>query len=111
MEFRFEGLDELLTQLKENATAQDVKDAVRLNTSEMQKAAKRAAPKDTRYLMRNIRQDSSINGGLTGKVESAAEYAAYQEYGTRYQTGKPHIRPAFHKQKQQFKKDLERLTK
>jgi HK97 gp10 family phage protein len=107
----FRGLDQLRGKLKSNATMDDVKDVVKLNTSEMQKAAQKVAPKDTRYLMRNIRQDSSIDGGFTGKVESAAEYAAYQEYGTRYQPGKPHIRPSFHKQKKKFIDDMKRLTR
>lgn len=107
----FKGLDKLKSKLKRNASLDDVKDVVKLNTSEMQKVAMKNAPVDTGYLQRNIKQDSNINGGFTGKVESAAEYAAYQEYGTRFQPGKPHIRPAFHNQKKKFIDDMKRLTR
>ena len=31
---------------------------------------------------------------IVGKAGSNLEYASYQEYGTRYQAGKPYLRPA-----------------
>ena len=48
---------------------------------------------------------------FTARVKSEAEYAPYQEYGTRYQPGKPHIRPAYNKQKKRFVRDMRRLMK
>lgn len=108
MEIR--GADALIGALKKKATLNDVKDVVRLNTSEMQRSAQRYAPVDTGNLKRHIKQDV-LDSGFTGKVASTADYAAYQEFGTRYQTGTPHIRPAFHEQKEKFKKDMKRLMK
>lgn len=51
------------------------------------------------------------DGGMTAEVESTAEYAGYQEYGTRFMKGKPHIRPAFDEQKGKFKSDLGKLVR
>lgn len=51
------------------------------------------------------------HGGMTAEVESTAEYAAYEEYGTRFMKGKPHIRPAFDEQKEKFKADMKELVR
>lgn len=107
---RISGADQLIGKLKKNANPDDVKNTVKLNGSEMQKAAQRYAPVDTTYLKRNIKYHSE-DDGFTARVESEAEYAAYQEHGTRYQSGTPHIRPAFHEQKIKFKRDMSRLMK
>lgn len=107
---KIRGADVLIGKLKENANMDDVKNAVKLNGSEMHKAAQRYAPVDTGYLRRNINYYSEDNG-FTARVKSGAEYAGYQEFGTRYQPGTPHVRPAFHNQENQFKKDIQRLMK
>lgn len=110
MSIKLKGADALIGKLKRNADLSDVKNVVKLNTSEMQRKSQRFAPVDTGTLKRNIKQ-STEDSGFTGKVTSTSEYAAYQEYGTRYQSGKPHIRPAYNQQKVQFKKDMNRLMK
>ena len=48
---------------------------------------------------------------MTAECESQAEYAPYVEWGTRYMDAQPHIKPAFNDQKNQFKRDLERVVK
>lgn len=52
---------------------------------------------------------------LTSYVNSKAQYAIHQEFGTRYQKGKPHLRPALEKNRKQIiqahKNDLERFTR
>lgn len=103
------GHRELVGKLKRNANLNDVKNIVRLNGSEMQRNAQRKAPVDTGHLRRSITlryQDS----GFTAKVKSEAEYAPYVEYGTRYMSAQPHVRPAFHEQKRKFINDLKRIT-
>lgn len=107
MELR--GADKLIAKLKKNATLNDVKDVVRLNTSEMNKKVQRKAAVDTGHLRRSVKQEI-IDGGFTGKVASTAEYAGYVEHGTRFMPAQPHVRPGFHEQKEQFKKDMKRLT-
>lgn len=107
------GLSELSKGLKEKANLNDVKNVVKLNGSEMHRATQRYAPVAKvggGTLKRNVKvyiQDA----GFTTKVASEAEYASYQEYGTRYQPGTPHIRPAYHEQKGRFIKDMKRLMK
>lgn len=107
---KISGADLLIGKLKKNANLDDVKNTVKLSGSEMHKAAQRYAPVDTGYLRRNIKYHAEDNG-LTARVKSEAEYAAYQEYGTRYQSGTPHVRPAYYNQKDQFLKDMKRLMK
>jgi len=57
--------------------------------------AKHFAPVDTTRLR------GSIHSGKAGKLEwmvgTNVEYAIYQEYGTRYQSGTPYLRPAVEK--------------
>ena len=108
MEIR--GIDALVGKLKRNADLSDVKKVVQVNGSEMQRAAQRNAPVDTGNLKRMIVYRSE-DGGFTARVASTAEYAPYQEYGTRFMVGKPHIRPAYHEQRTKFLNDMKRLMK
>lgn len=104
------GADDLIKKLKKNANLNDVKNVVKLNGSEMQGKAQHHAPYNTGFLQRHIMLHIEDNG-LTARVSSEAEYAGYQEWGTRFQSGTPHIRPSYHEQKGEFKSDLNRLTK
>lgn len=87
-----------------------VKTVVKKNGAEMQKKAQKEAPIDTSHLHDSIMLDIT-DGGKTAEVESTADYAGYQEYGTRFMKGKPHIRPAFNEQKGKFKSDLQKLVR
>lgn len=104
------GLDNLSKGLKERANLNDVKNVVKLNGSEMHRQTQRYAPVDTGFLKRKVNVYIE-DAGFTTKVVSESEYASYQEYGTRYQPGTPHVRPAYHEQKGQFIKDMKRLMK
>ena len=108
--FQIKGLNKIQGKLKRNANMTDVKNVVKLNGSEMQRAAQRNAPVDTGTLKRNIKYHP-LDQGFTAKVASEVDYAAYQEYGTRFMAGKPHIRPAFNQQKRKFIQDMKRLMK
>ena len=108
MELR--GTVQLKNALRKNASLDDVKNTVKLNGSEMHSSAMKYSPVDTGFLRRNIKYNTE-DSGFTARVASEAEYAPYQEYGTRYQSGTPHIRPSFHEQSPRFKKDMERLMK
>lgn len=104
------GIDKLITKLKKNATLGDVKQVIKMNGSEMQQSAQRFAPVDTGSLKRNIRLNIE-QWGMEAKVTSGAEYAGYQEWGTRYMSGTPHIKPAYRIQSAKFKADMQRLIK
>lgn len=104
------GFEKLEAKLTKNMDLSAVKSAVKKNGSAMQKKAQKEAPIDSGHLHDVIFLEIT-DGGMTAEVESTAEYAAYQEYGTRFMKGKPHIRPAFDGQKGKFKSDLGKLVR
>lgn len=64
---------------------------------QVETAAKRLAPVDTGRLRSSITHSVSGNGdSLRADIYSDVNYAIYQELGTRYQSGKPFLRPALH---------------
>lgn len=108
--FRIKGTADLVGKLKRNANLNDIKNVVKLNGAEMQRAAQRYAPVATGNLKREIELSSEDNG-FVAKVASTADYAPFQEYGTRFQPGKPHIRPSYFEQRKKFIQDMKRLMK
>lgn len=106
----FRGTADLIGKLKRSANLNDVKRIVQMNGAEMQGSMSRKAPVDTSNLKRNIKI-TILDDGFTARVSSEAEYAPYQEYGTRYQSGTPHVRPAYHEQKPLFLQDMKRIMK
>ena len=82
---------------------------IRNNTESLKASAKAKAPVDTGFLKNHI--TSSYPDRLEGHVKSEAAYSGYQEYGTRFQTGTPHIRPALREIEPQFKKDMTDVMK
>ena len=107
---KLEGLNELRVALDPADRINGVKKIVMLNGSEMQQYAQREAPYDTGTLRRSIKLDIK-NGGMKAVVEATADCAPYQEYGTRFMSGKPYMKPAFNHQSGKFKNDLDRLMK
>ncbi len=107
---RITGADTLARELKDKANLQDVKNVVRLNSSEMQTKMQRKVPVDTGTLKRSINFDI-LDGGYTGRIYAHTEYMNWVEWGTRKQTAQPYFRPSFHEVAPQFKKDMDRLLK
>lgn len=107
---QIKGIDKLQKKLRKNATMADVKTIVRANGIEMNRTASRLAPVDTGFLRRSIIFEIA-NGGLTATSTAGAEYAPYLEYGTRFMSAQPFMRPAYNQQKAKFKSDLGRLVK
>lgn len=111
MSFEIRGADELAGYLKEAANLGDVKQAVKLNTTEMQRQAQRNTSvftNPTGNLKRMIVIDF-LDGGYTGKVTASAGYSGYPEYGTRFMTPRSYFRPAWYKQEKKFNRDMSRL--
>lgn len=71
--------------------------------------AKQLAPVDTSRLMTSIGSEIVRGPGseIIGKVGSNVEYASFQEYGTRFQPGKPYLRPALKRYKDKVVKMFE----
>lgn len=82
---------------------------IRNNTEKLKASAKAKAPVDTGFLKNNI--TSSYPNRLEGHIKSEAAYSGYQEYGTRFQTGTAHIRPALQEIEPQFKQDMTDVLK
>ena len=108
--FQITGTKVLSNALNDRTKLTAIKQAIKMNGSEMQQSAVRFAPYDTGYLARSIELYIQDNG-LTAMIKPLAHYGVYQELGTRYQAGKPYIRPAFHRQSAIFKNDMSRFGK
>lgn len=126
--FSISGADDLIERLKKIATLEDVKEVVKLNTSEMSREMTRNASfhghfeweakkglvfvKPTGATKRSIAIGTGFrDGGLIGYAGPLTEYAYYLEFGTRYMAAQPFVRQTFYKQSFKFKKDLDRLMK
>ena len=110
MSIEIRGVVEMQKGLKKMATMDDVKQAIRVNTTEMHQKASRKVAVDTGHLRPSITTEF-LDGGLTGRVYTNVEYSIYQEYGTRFQSGTPFMRPSLYEQRPMFYKDMERLLK
>lgn len=108
--FSIIGIDSVRKKLKKNATMQDVKEIVKANTSEMLDKQVRYSAVDTGY-MRRANGMGIGDGGLTGRSYNTADYAPYVDKGTRFMAAQPFISPAHKMQKEQFKRDLDRVMK
>ena len=82
--------------------------ALKNNTEKTMQQAKKNAPVDTGFLKNNI---ITRYEGMSGIVHSQAGYSAYQEYGTRFITGTPFMRPALKFIYPKFQKDMTDVMK
>lgn len=110
MGVEFTGVNELRVALKKKAGLDAVKKVVQYDGAKLQKAAQRNAPVDTGFLKRSIGLEIQ-DSGLTAKSEATAEYAGYQEWGTRFMEAQPYMKPAFDEVKGEFKRHMDALTK
>lgn len=109
MRIRYAGLRELQAAFAEYKRAEArAERAVMKAGAQVQASAMRHAPVDTGHLKRSITLDA---GGLTATVTSGADYAGFQEFGTRFQPGTPHIRPAVEEVSDKFRVDIEAVIK
>lgn len=84
--------------------------AVKTNASELQRKEMRDVPVDTGFLKRSITLTTE-DKGLTAIVEPTADYASWVEYGTRFMSAQPYVRPNYYEQVKQFVKDMEKFVK
>lgn len=82
---------------------------VKNNAELVQRFAKGYAPHDTGFLKSQIK--TSYPEALEAHINAEAAYSGYQEYGTRFQTGKPFMRPALKAVEPKFKKDMTDVLK
>ena len=104
------GIDQLVKHLDKAASLKDVQQVVKSNTSNMTANMQKLVPVDTGYMKRSIKMELT-EGGSSGQAGPHTDYSAYVEYGTRFQSAQPFVKPAYNEQKGVFIKDLERLIK
>ena len=106
------GVEALLKDLSKKKTVVPTKtqQIVKKHGGELQREAMRLAPVDSGALKRSIEMEI-LDGGYTAKVSPYMDYAVYQEYGTRYQSGTPYIRPAFYNRVKPFIDELKGMMK
>ena len=80
--------------------------ALKNNTENGMQQAKKHAPVDTGFLKNNIVAITSDWPNMTTKIHSQSAYSGFQEFGTRYQSGTPFMRPALMFIYPQFRKDM-----
>ena len=108
------GLDKLQKALKDNVTLDDVKQVVRQNGSELQTKMQQNADFTKGYATGTTKRSIGLeikDSGFTAEVAPTTEYSPYLEYGTRFMSAQPFVKPAYEQQKEQFKKDMDRLVK
>lgn len=103
-------LKAMATKSKPNVIPNAAQKVVKKHGALMQQEAQRKVAVDTGTLKRSI-EIEILDGGYTAKVAPHTDYAVYQEYGTRYMSGKPYIRPAFYNRIKPFLADLEEIVK
>jgi HK97 gp10 family phage protein len=106
----FKGIDKLMKRLDPQRTEADVRKVVKANGAGLQQMAMRKAAVDTGFMKRSIGLEIA-DSGFTATITPAAEYSPYLEYGTRFMSAQPFMRPAFMYQRYQFIKDLQKLMR
>lgn len=108
---KLNGMNPLLNKLEKGRSIQKpVQQIVKKHSTDINRHAQKQAPVDTGELRRSIRTEYE-EGGLVGVTRATAHYAPYVEYGTRFMTAQPFMRPAFYNSAWSFKEDLEKLVK
>lgn len=104
----FGELEALATALGETALVRGkASQVVRKAAADVTAHAKMFAPVDTG----NLRQAITARpvDELTSEVISGADYAIFQEYGTRFQPGTAHMRPALERVEPSFVAAMEQI--
>lgn len=116
MKIKLEGMYKLDKKLKQNLNMDAVKRTVQKNGDQMNEKMKKNT--QTAFTKGYSQGDTAgsifteiSDGGMTAEVGPTTEYSPYVEYGTRFMEAEPFIKPAFDEQKEQFKKDMDRLVR
>lgn len=85
-----------LTQYDEQVK-NGLKDAIKECAFAIERDAKKNCPVDTGRLRASITTDTTKIDDYEATVGTNIEYATHVEYGTRKQSAKPYLRPAYNK--------------
>lgn len=106
----WDGIEELTVTINNShrKAVQQAEKVLKNNTEKLKKEARGIAPEDTGFLKNNI---TTRYGGMTGEVTSKAMYSGFLEYGTRYMSAQPFMRPSLDKIHPMFLKDMTDVMK
>lgn len=108
------GVKELQQHLKKNANLDDVKKVIRQNGSELQQKMQNKADFTKGYQTGQTKRSITLeiqDSGLKAEIQPTTEYSPYLEFGTRFMSAQPFVRPAFEEQLPKFKSDMQKLMK
>ncbi len=110
------GIKKLQKKLKKNRSLKDVRKVVKMNTAELEELmkAKTETAFTQGYATSTTKNSIALtieDGGLTGVVQPHTEYSAYVEFGTRYMSAEPFVKPSYLEQKIKFMNDMRSLFK
>lgn len=111
---KVEGLKELQKALKDNVELDDVKRVVRHHGSKLQERMQNKADFKKGYQTGQTKRSIELDfadEGFTAEVKPTTDYSPYLEYGTRFMQAQPFVKPAWNEQKEQFKRDMQKLVK
>ena len=106
------GLEELQAKLKKNVQMDDVKTVVQHNGEQLDNQMVRHAVFKGKYTTGDTARSITLtmsDGGLTATVAPGTEYSMYVEWGTRFMSAEPFVKPAFEIVKPKFLEDLKKL--
>ena len=111
MKIDWQGVEQLTMVIKGSGSKvrEQSEKVVKNNAELVQRFAKVYAPHDTGFLETQIK--TSYPEALEAHIDAEAAYAGYQEYGTRFQPGKPFMRPALKVVEPKFKQDMTDVMK
>ena len=111
---KVDGLNELQKALKSNVKMDDVKKVVRHHGAALQTRMQGKADFTRGYQTGTTKRSIGLeikDDGLTAEVAPTTEYSPYLEYGTRFMDAQPFVRPALNEQKEEFKRDMQKLVR
>ncbi|HEL1648676.1 HK97-gp10 family putative phage morphogenesis protein [Streptococcus suis] len=110
MAIKWQGMEKLVATIS-NAHPKAVEQSLKVlknNGDKVKAIAMENAPEETGFLKKNI---TTSYPGMEAHIHAEAGYSGYQEYGTRFQPGKPFMRPAIEQIQPQFQKDMTDVMK
>jgi len=104
------GVKEVQDWLREIADTvhDDVVDAVKQTTGEIEQAALRLVPVDTGRLKQSIAKEIR-HKGMIGRVKAETPYAPSVEYGSVRQPEQPFLRPAFERHAPKLRRRISKI--
>lgn len=109
-ELKFDGITDVINHVINAQKLDDIKKIVRQNLSDMARFSARVVPVKTGFLKRSLTTQITDNG-LTGIANYYADYSPYQEYGTRWISGKFYMKRGFDNVASKFIDEIERVMK